>query len=141
MLINIWRISQMSGVGAADAVIKVKLIGDSGVGKASIISRYTEGTFTETTQATIGVDYKVGKVKINDKLIKLVIWNTAGQEKYRTLTSSYYKGAHAICMVFDVTNREPFKNLNKWLKEYYENNSEADLAVMTLIGNKIDLEP
>ncbi len=125
----------------ADAVVKIKMIGDSGVGKTSIITRYTEGTFTENTQATIGVDYKNAKVKIGDKQIKLVIWDTAGQDKYRTLTSSYYKGAHAICMVFDIANRESFENLDKWLKEYHDNASEGDAAVVMLIANKIDLEP
>ena len=129
----------MAASGAADAVVKIKMIGDSGVGKTSIINRYTEGTFSENTQATIGVDYKNGRVKIGDKQIKLVIWDTAGQDKYRTLTSSYYKGAHAICMVFDVDSRESFENLDKWLKEYHDNASEIDSAVVMLIANKIDL--
>eukprot|EP00826_Nyctotherus_ovalis_P045805 TRINITY_DN5101_c0_g3_i4.p1 TRINITY_DN5101_c0_g3~~TRINITY_DN5101_c0_g3_i4.p1 ORF type:complete len:205 (-),score=62.64 TRINITY_DN5101_c0_g3_i4:158-772(-) len=122
-----------------DATLKIKMLGDSGVGKTSIINRYTEGTFTENTQATIGVDYKHANVKVRDKQVKLVIWDTAGQDKYRTLTSSYYKGAHAMCLVFSVSDRESFENLDKWRNEYNENAGESD-SLLVLIANKIDLE-
>ena len=124
---------------APSATVKIKMIGDSGVGKTSIIYRYTENTFTENTQATIGVDYKNTTIKINENTVKLSIWDTAGQDKYRTLTSSYYKGAHAMCMVFAIDNRESFENLNKWLKEFHDNSGGNDSLVM-LIANKIDIQ-
>ena len=122
-----------------DATIKIKMLGDSGVGKTSIINRYTEGTFTEHTQPTIGVDYKHANVKVQDKMLRLVIWDTAGQDKYRTLTSSYYKGAHAMCLVFAINDRDSFENLDKWRNEYNENAGQSE-ALLILIANKIDLE-
>eukprot|EP00826_Nyctotherus_ovalis_P046715 TRINITY_DN5312_c0_g2_i8.p1 TRINITY_DN5312_c0_g2~~TRINITY_DN5312_c0_g2_i8.p1 ORF type:complete len:204 (-),score=43.77 TRINITY_DN5312_c0_g2_i8:99-710(-) len=125
-------------LGASNAAIKIKLIGDSGVGKTSIINRYTKNTFTELTQATIGVDFKISSVKVGDKMVRLVIWDTAGHEKYRILTSSYYKGAHAVCMIFSISDRESFTNLDKWLKEYEENRSNHEALIM-LVANKVDL--
>jgi small GTP-binding protein len=130
----------MVSKGGADGVIKIKMIGDSGVGKTSIIMRYTEGTFTENTQATIGVDYKNSMINVQGKKIKLVIWDTAGQDKYRTLTSAYYKGTNGLCVVYDVASRESFENLDRWLKEFHENSSESDIVQTMLIGNKTDLE-
>ncbi len=119
--------------------MKIKMVGDSGVGKTSIIMRYAEGTFSDTTAPTIGVDYKNAMITIGGKKIKLVIWDTAGQERYRTLTSAYYKGTNALCVVFDVSSRESFESLDKWLKEFYDNAGEGDAVQMMLIANKIDL--
>ena len=130
----------VSKQGAADGVIKIKMIGDSGVGKTSIIMRYTESIFTENTQATIGVDYKNAMINIQGKRIKLVIWDTAGQDKYRTLTSAYYKGTNGLCVVYDVSSRESFENLDKWLKEFRDNSNEVDIVQTMLIANKTDLD-
>eukprot|EP00826_Nyctotherus_ovalis_P007106 TRINITY_DN11752_c0_g1_i2.p1 TRINITY_DN11752_c0_g1~~TRINITY_DN11752_c0_g1_i2.p1 ORF type:complete len:215 (-),score=33.48 TRINITY_DN11752_c0_g1_i2:47-691(-) len=116
----------------------IKLVGDSDVGKTSIINRYIDDKFTIYTQSTVGVDYKNTSFKMGEYQIKLIIWDTAGQEKYRTLTSSYYRGAHAMCMVFSISDRNSFENLNKWVREYDENCGD-DEALMMLVGNKVDL--
>lgn len=83
---------------AYDNIFKLLLIGDAGVGKSSILLRFTDGTFDENQQSTIGVDFKVKMITARDKRIKATIWDTAGQERFRTLTSSYYRGAQGILL-------------------------------------------
>ncbi|KAJ3448590.1 ras and ef-hand domain-containing protein [Anaeramoeba flamelloides] len=117
---------------------KILLIGDCGVGKSSVMVRFTEDSFTESYISTIGVDFKVRTVETNNKPIKLQIWDTAGQERFRTITRNYYKGAQGILMVYDVTNMQSFENVKNWSKEV-ENYSDLNL-VKFLIGNKCDLE-
>lgn len=124
-----------------DHLFKLLVIGDAGVGKSSMLLRFTDDSFDEHIQSTIGVDFKVKHVDIMDKRVKLTIWDTAGQERFRTLTSSYYRGAQGIVMVYDVTRRDTFQNLEEWLREvnlYSPNNGEG--VVKLLVGNKIDLE-
>jgi len=116
------------------------MIGDAGVGKSSMLIRFTDDAFDEHIQSTIGVDFKVKHLELSNKRIKLTIWDTAGQERFRTLTSSYYRGAQGVVMVYDVTRRDSFDNLEQWLKEvklYSPNNGEG--VVKLLVGNKIDL--
>ena len=125
-----------------DHVFKLLLIGDAGVGKSSILLRYTDNTFDEHLQSTIGVDFKV-KIAVKDgKKIKLTIWDTAGQERFRTLTSAYYRGAQGIILTYDVTRRETFEALNVWLQEVdvYSPGGGANV-VKLLVGNKIDKYP
>ena len=122
-----------------DALIKVKMIGDSGVGKTSIITRYIDGKFSENMQATIGIDYKNTFIDIQGKHVKMVLWDTAGQERFRTLTSTYYKGTNGLCVVFDVTSKESFESLDKWIAEFKQNSTEIDSVQVMLIANKIDL--
>eukprot|EP00640_Fibrocapsa_japonica_P005153 CAMPEP_0113936284 /NCGR_PEP_ID=MMETSP1339-20121228/3227_1 /TAXON_ID=94617 /ORGANISM="Fibrocapsa japonica" /LENGTH=204 /DNA_ID=CAMNT_0000938699 /DNA_START=177 /DNA_END=791 /DNA_ORIENTATION=- /assembly_acc=CAM_ASM_000762 len=124
-----------------DHLFKVLLIGDAGVGKSSILMRFTDDTFDEHLQNTIGVDFKVKILDVEGKRVKLTIWDTAGQERFRTLTSSYYRGAHAIILVYDVSWRETFENLSQWLQEVeiYSPNGGKDM-VKLLVGNKIDKE-
>ena len=100
-----------------DHIFKILLIGDAGVGKSSILLRYTDDSFEEHMASTIGVDFKVKTVCIGGKTLKLTIWDTAGQERFRTLTSSYYRGAHGIIVVYDITNLDSFKNVKRWLEE------------------------
>jgi Ras-related protein Rab-18 len=122
-----------------DYLFKILLIGDSGVGKSSILLRFTEDEFEEDFPCTIGVDFKTKMIDFyNKKKINLTIWDTAGQEKFRSLTSSYYRGTHGIILVYDVTNRASFLSLEHWLKEIdtYSTNSEV---IILLIGNKIDM--
>lgn len=117
------------------------MIGDAGVGKSSMLLRFTEDSFDTHIQSTIGVDFKVKHMDVMDKRVKLTIWDTAGQERFRTLTSSYYRGAQGVVMVYDVTRRDSFENLEQWLKEvklYSPNNGEG--VVKLLVGNKIDLD-
>jgi Ras-related protein Rab-18 len=120
-------------------VFKILLIGDSGVGKTSLLLRFSDREFQEEQQSTIGIDLKIKKVKIGDKKVKITVWDTAGQERFRTLTSAYYRGAHGIIMVYDVSNKRSFDHLINWIKEVdqYGTNEEA---VIILVGNKIDLE-
>lgn len=108
--------------------------------QSSMLIRFTDDAFDEHIQSTIGVDFKVKHLELNNKRIKLTVWDTAGQERFRTLTSSYYRGAQGVVMVYDVTRRDSFDNLEQWLKEvklYSPNNGEG--VVKLLVGNKIDL--
>jgi Ras-related protein Rab-18 len=106
-----------------------------------MLLRFTDDTFDEHIQSTIGVDFKVKHLQVEDKKVKLTIWDTAGQERFRTLTSSYYRGAHGVVLVYDVTRMDSFENLEQWLKEvqmYSPGNGEA--VVKLLVGNKCDLD-
>ena len=116
------------------------LIGDAGVGKSSMLLRFTEDTFDENLGATIGVDFKVKMVEAEGGArIKLTLWDTAGQERFRTLTSSYYRGAQGIILVYDVTRPDTFANLAQWLEEVevYTPGGGSEV-VKLLVGNKID---
>jgi Ras-related protein Rab-18 len=109
--------------------------------QSSILLRFTEDSFDEHIQSTIGVDFKVKHLEVDSKKVKLTIWDTAGQERFRTLTSSYYRGAHACILVYDVTRLDSFENLSQWLSEvkaYSPGNGEG--VVKLLVGNKCDLE-
>ena len=104
-----------------DYLIKVKTVGDSNVGKSSIVIRFVEDVFTGQMQPTIGVEYKSKIFDCYGKRVKATIWDTAGAERYRTITSNYYRGSHAIIFVYDVTERSSFDNVEKfWLKEVQE---------------------
>ncbi|EEF42041.1 ras-related protein RABC1 [Ricinus communis] len=120
-------------------LFKLLLIGDSGVGKSSLLLSFTSNTFDDLSP-TIGVDFKVQYVTIGGKKLKLAIWDTAGQERFRTLTSSYYRGAQGIIMVYDVTRRDTFTNLSDiWAKEIDLYSTNQDCIKM-LVGNKVDKE-
>merc|ERR1711998_160283 len=131
-------------MGDECGVCKLLMIGDSGVGKSSILLRFVDDRFDESSMdPTIGVDFKVKMFDVpgEDQRLKLTIWDTAGQERFRTLTSAYYRGAHGIILVYDVGRRESFEALQKiWLKEVDLYSTYPD-AVKLLIGNKIDQEP
>ena len=124
----------MSGGGGS---AKVLLVGDSGVGKASILLRFIDDTFDEDINNTIGVDCKARPVDVDGQPVQLTIWDTAGQEKFRSLTSSYYRGAHAVVLVFDVCSRESFEHLADWLAEI-ELHCARDRVVLFLVANKVD---
>ncbi|GCC28476.1 ras-related protein Rab-18-like [Chiloscyllium punctatum] len=119
------------------ATLKILIIGESGVGKSSLLLRFTDDTFDSEIGSTIGVDFKVKTMKFNDNSIKLAIWDTAGQERFRTLTPSYYRGAQGVILVYDVTRRETFGKLDNWLNEL-ETFSTKHGIVKMLVGNKID---
>jgi len=122
-----------------DHLIKIVFVGDSAVGKSSILLRFTEGHFDPNVAATIGVDFKVHMLDFkNEVKVNLTIWDTAGQEKFSSMTSSYYRGAHGIFLVYDVTNRESFDHVRKWLNEIDMYSTSSDVVKM-MIGNKIDL--
>lgn len=120
-----------------DHLFKLLLIGDSGVGKSSLLLRFTSDTFNDLSP-TIGVDFKLKMMTLKGKRLKLTIWDTAGQERFRTLTSSYYRGAQGIILVYDVTRRDTFTNLSDvWLKEVDLYSTNQDCIKM-LVGNKVD---
>ncbi|PRP79229.1 RAB18, member RAS oncogene family isoform 2 [Planoprotostelium fungivorum] len=119
-----------------DQIFKILMIGDSGVGKSSILLRFTDDDFEEDQPCTIGVDFKTKMVNLEGKRIALTIWDTAGQEKFRSLTSSYYRGAHGIIITYDVTNRLSFDCLAMWLKEVEVYIDKE--PILLLVGNKVD---
>jgi len=118
-------------------LFKLLLVGDSGVGKSSLLLRFTDNIFSGSFIATIGVDFKIKTVDLNGSNVKLQIWDTAGQERFRTITSSYYRGSHGIVVVYDVTNPDSFMNVRKWIREVdrYVNGGVQKI----LVGNKCDL--
>ena len=121
-----------------DFIFKVLLLGNSDVGKSSIILRYVDQIWSDTFVPTIGVDFKVKTVQVDNKNIKMQIWDTAGQERFRTVISTYFRGSHGLFLIYDITNRDSFKNLENWLSEIEENANKNVLKI--LIGNKCDLE-
>ena len=121
-----------------DYLFKILLIGDSGVGKSSILARFTEDIFCETYISTIGVDFKIKTLEIDNKSAKLQIWDTAGQERFRTITSSYYRGAHAVLIMFDITDLSSFAHLTDWITEK-DRYCREDI-VFLLVGTKSDKE-
>ncbi|EDO43129.1 predicted protein [Nematostella vectensis] len=121
-----------------DYLFKILLIGDSGVGKSCLLLRFVDDSHRESYQTTIGVDFKIKTMRVDGKVVKLQIWDTAGQERFRTITSSYYRGAHGVMIVYDITKRESYNNLHKWLMEVETYASEG--VHMILVGNKIDLD-
>ena len=121
-----------------DLIFKLVLIGDSGVGKTNILTRYTKNEFSLATQSTVGVEFGSKIIKKNEKLIKLQIWDTAGQERYKSITSAYYKGSKGAFVVYDISRKPTFENVDKWIRELKTNGSE-DVLIM-LVGNKSDLE-
>ena len=132
-----WSRMTSSTVLAYDHLVKLLLIGNSGVGKTSLLLRYVDDTFSTTFITTIGIDFRIKTIDINGKRVKLQIWDTAGQERFRTIAVSYYRGAMGILVVFDVTNRSSFTNLSEWL-EHIKTYAQADIEKV-LVGNKCDL--
>lgn len=113
------------------------VIGDTGVGKSSILLRFADDAFSESHISTIGVDFRFRTVKLdNKKTVKLQIWDTAGQERFRTITSAYYRGADGIIMVYDVTQDNTFEHITDWFAEVNRYTSEN--CCKLLVGNKVD---
>ena len=121
-----------------DLIFKLVLIGDSGVGKTNILSRYIRNEFSYSSRSTVGVEFGSKIIKTNEKLIKIQIWDTAGQERYKSITSAYYKGAKGAFVVYDITRKDTFVNVDKWIGELKSIGNE-DVFIL-LIGNKCDLE-
>ncbi|OWM70247.1 ras-related protein RABC2a-like isoform X2 [Punica granatum] len=124
-----------------DYSFKILLIGDSGVGKSSLLLSFiSTSVLHHDLSPTVGVDFKIKLLTVGGKRLKLTIWDTAGQERFGIVTSSYYRGAHGIILVYDVTRRETFTNLsNIWAKEVELYSSNQD-CVKLVVGNKVDRE-
>ena len=121
-----------------DYLFKLLLIGNSSVGKSSLLFRFVENVWDDSFVPTIGVDFKLKTLEVNGKKVKLQIWDTAGQERFKNITSSYYRGGNGVLVVYDITDRESFENLTSWLIEI-EKNANKNVYKL-LIGNKCDLE-
>lgn len=122
---------------AYDYIFKIILIGDSGVGKTSLMTRFTDKEYYESMSSTIGVDFKIKTITIEKSRVKLQIWDTAGQERFRAVVSNYYRGANGIFVVLDLLNRSSFTHLTEWFAELGKK-SALESAEIMLLGNKID---
>ena len=128
----------MDSTNEIDLVFKILLLGDSEVGKSCFLMRYSDNVFIDNYITTIGLDYKLKSVKLdNGKTIKVQLWDTAGQDKYRTIAKNYFKGSHGILLLYDITKTNSFENIREWIRDIKEEVSEK--AIIFLIGNKIDL--
>ncbi|KAG6831648.1 GTPase Ypt2 [Tricholoma furcatifolium] len=119
-----------------DFLIKLLLIGDSGVGKSCLLLRFCDDAWTPSFITTIGIDFKIRTIELDGKRIKLQIWDTAGQERFRTITTAYYRGAMGILLVYDVTSETSFNNIRTWHANIEQHASEGVNKI--LIGNKSD---
>jgi Ras-related protein Rab-8A len=128
--------SQQAAPAGYDHLIKLLVIGDSGVGKSCLLLRFCDDSFTPSFISTIGIDFKIRTVELDGKRVKLQIWDTAGQERFRTITTAYYRGAMGIALVYDVTDERSFNNIRNWLRNIDEYASEDVDRI--LIGNKCD---
>jgi len=122
-----------------DYLFKVVLIGDQGVGKSNLLSRFTRDEFNPQSKSTIGVEFATRTINFSEKVVKAQIWDTAGQERYRAITSAYYRGAVGALLVYDITRLESFDNVECWLNEL-KDHADASIMIM-LVGNKCDLVP
>mmetsp|Transcript_41351 Transcript_41351/g.110656 ORF Transcript_41351/g.110656 Transcript_41351/m.110656 type:complete len:218 (+) Transcript_41351:121-774(+) len=120
-----------------DYLFKVVLIGDSGVGKSNLLSRFTRNEFNLESKSTIGVEFATRSIQVDGKTLKSQIWDTAGQERYRAITSAYYRGAVGALLVYDISKNVSFENIDRWLKELRDH-ADQNIVIM-LVGNKCDL--
>ena len=122
----------------SDMIIKLLLIGNAYVGKTLIVQKFIDNSFSKSTVSTIGVDLQSKIIDINGKKVKYLIWDTAGEDRMKTMTYSYYRGCHVILVVFDVTERKSFQNVTTWV-ECIEKFAKTNVLKF-LVGNKTDLE-
>jgi len=120
-----------------DVIMKLILVGDASVGKTNILSKYLSNHFDPNSKATVGVEFGTKNLEIDNKKIKVQIWDTAGQERYKSITSTYYKGAKGAIIVYDITRKVTFENIDKWIGDLKINGDEK--IIIFLVGNKSDL--
>ena len=120
-----------------DLLFKLILIGDSSVGKSNILLKYLKNEFDQNSRATVGVEFGTKNLMINNKKIKIQIWDTAGQERYRSITSAYYKGAKGALIVYDITRKNTFDSIDKWIADL-KLNGDKNICIV-ILGNKSDL--
>ncbi|KAM5152908.1 ras-related protein Rab-26 [Mantella aurantiaca] len=120
-----------------DIAFKVMLVGDSGVGKTCLLVRFKDGAFLAGSFiSTVGIDFRNKVLNVDGVKVKLQIWDTAGQERFRSVTHAYYRDAHALLLLYDITNKTSFDNIQAWLTEIHEY-AQKDVVIM-LLGNKVD---
>jgi Ras-related protein Rab-1A len=125
-------------------VFKLLLIGDSGVGKSSLLMRYVNDIYTGSYISTIGIDFKVKTIELDGQKVQLQIWDTAGQERFHKITSNYYRGAHGILFVFDLTDLKSFNNITFWINEVKKQidlNSNVKIILVGTKSDAVDLYP
>ena len=120
-----------------DMIFKILVIGDTGVGKSNLLLRYVKNEFAGDMRSTVGVEFGTKMMKIDGYEVKAQIWDTAGQERYRAITSAYYKGAKGVLIVYDITRKNTFDNVDKWLNDF-KMKCDEDAAII-IVGNKSDL--
>lgn len=118
-------------------LIKIIIVGNTGVGKSCLLLRYCEAHFHDVTRPTVGVDFKLKTVQVGDHRVKLQLWDTAGQERFRTVTSAYYRGSRGVLVVYDVTDRSSFESVTMWMQNIRDH-ADDDVDVV-LVGSKGDL--
>ena len=123
-----------------DERIQIIMVGESGVGKTSLIRRYTNNIFNTNHLETIGIEFFNKEERINDQIIQIKLWDTAGQEIFHSLTKNFYRKADGIIIVYDITNKESFERIQDWVKSVYDNTDTYKEIQMIIVGNKIDLE-
>jgi len=124
-------------IGRYDIMIKLLIIGDSSVGKTCLLQKFCDGIYSDTHIATIGIDFKIKTIDVENKKIKMQIWDTAGQEKFKSIVQTYYKGAMGIIVVYSIGDKRSFANVEAWMKQIKQN-AAIDIAII-LVGNKSDL--
>ena len=122
----------------SDITIKLLLIGNAYVGKTLIVQKFLDNTFSKTTMTTIGVDLQYKVLDINGKKVKYLIWDTAGEDRMKTMTYAYYRGCHVVLIVYDVTSKKSFENVTTWV-ECVDKFAKSNV-LRILVGNKTDLE-
>ena len=122
----------------AEYMFKLVVVGDSGVGKSQLLSRFTNDEFDLDSKSTIGVEFSTRQIEHDGKTIEAQVWDTAGQERNRAITAAYYRGAVGALLVYDITKRDSFENCERWLKEL-RTHGDAQVVAM-LVGNKGDLK-
>jgi Ras-related protein Rab-7A len=128
--------------GRKKVLLKVIILGDSGVGKTSLMNQYVNKKFTNQYKATIGADFLTKEVMIDDKMVTLQIWDTAGQERFQSLGVAFYRGADCCALVFDLTEPKTFESMESWRDEFLMQTSprDPDNFPFVVIGNKADME-
>jgi len=121
-----------------DYLFKYIIIGDAAVGKSNLLLRYTHGQFKPEYQLTIGVEFGAKNLTIGSKVYRIQIWDTAGQENFRSITRAYYKNSACALVVYDISNRESFENVSSWIEDCRSQSPQT--IYMVLVGNKSDLE-
>ena len=119
-------------------IFRICLLGDSAVGKTSLLTRYCDGTFKEKYGNTIGVDFRVVTLKYENTITKIHIWDTAGQERFKSIAVNYFKNSHGFIFVYDISNSTSFNDVKNWIELAFANNKAANINL--LVGNKCDLE-
>jgi small GTP-binding protein len=128
----------MKNESSYDHIFKILLLGDSSVGKTCVLLRYSDDTFNDYHISTIGLDYRLKLVNVSpNTTVKLQLWDSAGQDRFKAITRNYYKGAHGIVLLYDVTSPASFSNIKNWISQIKDNTS--DKVKMCIVGNKIDL--